>query len=151
MSATKGVSHRLVRMPRSSDSRRTVFTSPNGNYLNHALARKSEGDQGTCQERVCRLGSQSSKTILLAQIPASVALYRAILGSQSVWKPVRIRQSGSLGRTHVKSPSYVCRPHENLNFSSTYSESSIIRSAICSACMPAKFLSTNSLTKSRTR
>jgi hypothetical protein len=54
----------------------------------------------------------------------------------------------SLSKSHVKSHSYVCRVtlQENFNFSSTYSESSIMRSAICSACMPAKFLSTNSLT-----
>lgn len=39
---------------------------------------------------------------------------------------------------------------ENFNFSSTYSESSTMRSAICSACMP-KSLSTNSVTNSRTR
>ena len=56
--------------------------------------------------------------------------------------------TASLSKTHVKFRSYVCRatPQENFNFSSTYSESSIMRSAICSACMPAKFLSTNSLT-----
>src|SRR5262249_54478367 len=35
---------------------------------------------------------------------------------------------------------------ENFNFSSTYNESSIIRSAICSACIPAKFRRTSSLT-----
>jgi len=34
----------------------------------------------------------------------------------------------------------------NFNFSSTYSESSIMRSANCSAGSPAKFLSTNSFT-----
>jgi len=36
--------------------------------------------------------------------------------------------------------------HVNFNFSSTYSESSIMRSANCSAGSPAKFLSTNSFT-----
>ncbi len=36
--------------------------------------------------------------------------------------------------------------HVDFNFSSTYSESSIMRSANCSAGSPAKFLSTNSLT-----
>jgi hypothetical protein len=36
--------------------------------------------------------------------------------------------------------------HVDYNFSSTYSESSIMRSATCSAGKPAKFLSTNSLT-----
>jgi hypothetical protein len=34
----------------------------------------------------------------------------------------------------------------DFNFSSTYSESSIMRSANCSAGSPAKFLSTNSFT-----
>jgi len=36
--------------------------------------------------------------------------------------------------------------HVDFNFSSTYSESSIMRSANCSAGSPAKFLSTNSFT-----
>jgi hypothetical protein len=38
------------------------------------------------------------------------------------------------------------RFHVDFNFSSTYSESSIMRSANCSAGRPAKFLSTNSFT-----
>ena len=36
--------------------------------------------------------------------------------------------------------------HVDFNFSSTYSDSSIMRSTNCSAGSPAKFLSTNSLT-----
>jgi hypothetical protein len=36
--------------------------------------------------------------------------------------------------------------HVDFNFSSTYSESSIMRSINCSAGSPAKFLSTNSFT-----
>jgi hypothetical protein len=36
--------------------------------------------------------------------------------------------------------------HVDFNFSSTYSESSIMRSANCSAGSPAKFLSTSSFT-----
>jgi len=55
------------------------------------------------------------------------------------------KESPRLGTNSLKetTPSVF---QENFNFSSTYNESSIIRSAICSACIPAKFRSTSSLT-----
>ena len=91
----------------------------------------------------------SNDPFLVEKVRDIVGLYLNPTGSglgPCAWTRGARFKRWSLASRCWRGDSSAAMTQENFNFSSTYSESSIMRSAICSACMPAKFLSTNSLT-----